>query len=142
MVKWPAQVGNYKNKTQILFRIEKGTLDVNDPAVNDYFPPDQIRVPFRNMVYIGDSDTDIPCMKLVNVNGGHSIGVYNPETGRKKKVQKMLRDRRIRYYAPADYTEGSELDTLVRKIILRTAANEALEAAHFRCMTETGDPEL
>ncbi len=137
LVKWPAQVVNYTNKTQFLFRIEKGTLDVNDPGVNDYFPPDQIRVPFRNMVYIGDSDTDIPCMKLVNVNGGHSIGVYNPETGKKEKVQKMFRDQRIRYYAPADYTEGSELDTLVKKIILRTSANEALEAAHFHCMMET-----
>jgi len=137
LVKWPAQVVNYTNKTQFLFRIEKGTLDVNDPGVNDYFPPDQIRVPFRNMVYIGDSDTDIPCMKLVNVNGGHSIGVYNPETGQKDKVQKMFRDQRIRYYAPADYTDGSELDTLVKKIILRTSANEALEAAHFHCMMET-----
>ena len=93
LVKWPAQVVNYTNKTQFLFRIEKGTLDVNDPAVNDYFPPEQIRVPFRNMVYIGDSDTDIPCMKLVNVNGGHSIGVYNPETGKKEKVQKMFEIR-------------------------------------------------
>ena len=137
LAKWPAQVVNYTNKTQFLFRIEKGTLDVNDPGVNDYFPPEQIRVPFRNMVYIGDSDTDIPCMKLVNVNGGHSIGVYNPETGKKEKVQKMFRDQRIRYYAPADYTEGSELDTLVKKIILRTSANEALEAAHFHCMMET-----
>ena len=134
---WPAMVVNYTNKTQFLFRIEKGVLDVNDPGVNEYFPPDQIRVPFRNIVYIGDSDTDIPCMKLVNMNGGHAIGVYNPETGKKEKVQKMLRDQRIRYYAPADYTEGSELDTLVRKIILRTSANEALEAAHFRCVTET-----
>jgi len=137
LAKWPAQVVNYTNKTQFLFRIEKGTLDVNDPAVNDYFPPDRIRVPFRNMVYIGDSDTDIPCMKLVSANGGHSIGVFNPETGRKEKVQKMLRDRRIRYYAPADYTEGSELDTLVRQIIIRTAANEALETVHNRCMAET-----
>lgn len=137
LAKWPAQVVNYTNKTQFLFRIEKGTLDVNDPAVNDYFPPDRIRVPFRNMVYIGDSDTDIPCMKLVSANGGHSIGVYNPETGCKEKVQKMLRDRRIRYYAPADYTEGSELDTLVRQIIVRTAANEALETAHNRCTAET-----
>ena len=137
LAKWPAQVVNYTNKTQFLFRIEKGTLDVNDPAVNDYFPPDRIRVPFRNMVYIGDSDTDIPCMKLVSANGGHSIGVFNPETGRKEKVQKMLRDRRIRYYAPADYTEGSELDTLVRQIIVRTAANEALETVHNRCTAET-----
>jgi 2-hydroxy-3-keto-5-methylthiopentenyl-1-phosphate phosphatase len=137
LAKWPAQAVNYTNKTQFLFRIEKGTLDVNDPAVNDYFPPDQLRVPFRNMVYIGDSDTDIPCMKLVSANGGHSIGVFNPETGRKEKVQKMLRDRRIRYYAPADYTEGSELDTLVRQIIVRTAANEALETVHNRCTAET-----
>ena len=49
----------------------------------------------------------------------------------------MFRDQRIRYYAPADYTEGSELDTLVKKIIIRTSANEALEAAHFHCMMET-----
>ena len=142
LAKWPAQVVNYTNKTQFLFRIEKGTLDVNDPGINDYYPPDQIRVPFRNMVYIGDSDTDIPCMKLVNVNGGHSIGVYNPETGRKEKVQKMFRDQRIRYYAPADYTEGSELDILVKKIILRTSANEALEAAHFHCMMETDNKKI
>ena len=71
---WPAQVVNYTNKTQFLFRIEKGVLDINDQGVNDYFSPEDIRVPFRNMVYIGDSDTDIPCMKLVNTYGGHSIG--------------------------------------------------------------------
>ncbi|MCR4941482.1 MAG: haloacid dehalogenase-like hydrolase, partial [Campylobacter sp.] len=67
---WPAQVVNYTNKTQFLFRIEKGTLDVNDPAVNDFFEPNEIRVPFRNMIYIGDSDTDVPCMKLINTNNG------------------------------------------------------------------------
>lgn len=77
---WPAQVVNYTNKTQFLFRIEKGVLDINDQGVNSFFKPDEYRVPFRNMVYIGDSDTDIPCMKLVNINGGHSIGVFNSET--------------------------------------------------------------
>ena len=66
---WPAQVVNYTNKTQFLFRISKGVLDVNDQAVNDYFSPENIKVPFRNMVYIGDSDTDIPCMKLINWTG-------------------------------------------------------------------------
>jgi 2-hydroxy-3-keto-5-methylthiopentenyl-1-phosphate phosphatase len=141
LAKWPAQVVNYTNKTQFLFRIEKGTLDVNDPAVNEFFPPDQVRVPFRNMVYIGDSDTDIPCMKLVNINGGHAIGVYNPDTGKKEKVQKMMRDYRIRYYAPADYTDGSELDGLVKKIILRTAANEELETIHFRCVEESEESQ-
>ena len=136
VAKWPAQVVNYTSKTQFLFRIEKGTLDVNDPAVNDYFPPERLRVPFRNMVYIGDSDTDIPCMKLVNVNGGHAIGVYNPETCNTEKVRRMIRDNRIRYFAPADYREGSELDGLVRKIIRWTAANEELERKHQACEAE------
>lgn len=134
VAKWPAQVVNYTNKTQFLFRIEKGVLDVNDFAVNDFFAPEDIRVPFRNMVYIGDSDTDIPCMKLVNTYGGHSIGVYNTE---KVKVYKMMRDRRIKYYTPADYSEGSELDTLVKSIIDRTVANEILESRHYECKKET-----
>lgn len=63
---WPSQVVNYTNKTQFLFRIEKGALDVNDSHINDFVKPEDYRVPFRNMIYIGDSDTDIPCMKLVN----------------------------------------------------------------------------
>ena len=138
---WPAQVINYTSKTQFLFRIEKGVLDINDPGVNAYFSPEEIRVPFRNMVYIGDSDTDIPCMKLVNTYGGHSIGVYDPATQNKKKVYKMMHDKRIRYYAPADYTERSELDLLVKAIIDKTAANEILEDRHFRNIAEAKEHE-
>lgn len=134
---WPAQVVNYTNKTQFLFRISKGVLDWNDPAVNDYFPPDEIRVPFRNMVYIGDSDTDIPCMKLVNSYGGHSIGVYDAETDDRSKVYKMMRDNRIRYFAPADYSEGTELDRLVKAIIDRTVANEKLESVYYQNLKES-----
>lgn len=133
---WPAQVINYTNKTQFLFRIEKGVLDVNDPAVNDFFSPEDIRVPFRNIVYIGDSDTDIPCMKLVNTYGGHSIGIYNKDTSDKTKVYKMFRDNRIRYFAPADYTEGSEIDRLLKAIIDRTSANELLEDIYYECKKE------
>ncbi len=129
---WPAQVVNFTNKTQFLFRIVKGVLDVNDDDVNDFFKPEELRVPFRNIVYIGDSDTDIPCMKLVNVNGGHSIGVYHPETQKKDRVYKMLRDNRIRYIAPADYNDGSELDELVKAIIDKTAVYEKLENKHIK----------
>ena len=133
---WPAQVINYTNKTQFLFRIQKGVLDINDPGVNDHFAPEEIRVPFSNMVYIGDSDTDIPCMKLVNSLGGHSIGVFNSHTKDKTKVYKMMRDGRIGYYAPADYTDGSELDTLIKAIVGRTAANAALASVHYACKGE------
>ena len=131
---WPAQMVNYTNKTQFLFRISKGVLEVNDPAVNDFFPPDQLRVPFRNMVYIGDSDTDIPCMKLVNANGGHSIGVYDPEKQNKDKVRRLVKENRIKYFAEADYSEGAALDQLVKQIIKRTVENEKLEELHYRAV--------
>lgn len=133
IARWPAQLINYTSKTQFLFRISKGMLDVNDPGVNDYVKPEDIRVPFRNMVYIGDSDTDVPCMKLVNSYGGHSIGVYSAETGDKSKVNKMMQEGRIKYFAPADYREGTELDTLVKAIIDKTVTAEVLENIHYRC---------
>ena len=135
-VRWPAQVVNYTNKTQFLFRIEKGVLNPNDPMVNDYIPLEDVRVPFRNMIYIGDSDTDVPCMRLVNAYGGHSIGVYNAETGDKTKVYKMMQEDRIRYFAPADYSDGSELDVLVKTIIDRTQANEKLHEIHRQMKNE------
>lgn len=133
---WPAQVVNYTDKTQFLFRIEKGVLDVNDQQVNTFFKQNELRIPFRNMVYIGDSDTDIPCMKLVNTNGGHSIGVYNSETNDKSKVFKMLSENRIKYFAPADYSENSTLEQLILKIIDRTKSNEILENFYFDCLDE------
>ena len=133
---WPAQVINYTNKTQFLFRVSKGVLDINDDAVNDYFPPDQIRVPTKNMVYIGDSFTDIPCMKVVNSFGGHSIGVYDPDTGNTEHVRKLLKENRIRYYAPADYTEGSQLDELIKMILDKTIAVAKLDKAYFTQLDE------
>jgi 2-hydroxy-3-keto-5-methylthiopentenyl-1-phosphate phosphatase len=138
---WPAQAVNYTSKTQFLFRIEKGVLDINDPGVNDYFTPENMRVPFRNMVYIGDSDTDIPCMKLVNSYGGHSIGVFDPATGNRDKVYRMMDDRRIRYFVPADYSEGTELDTLMKAIIDKTVAYEKLENIHIANALESKQEE-
>lgn len=136
---WPAQVINFTNKTQFLFRISKGVLGINDEGVNDYFAPDQIRVPFRNMVYIGDSDTDVPCMKLVNSYGGHSIGVYDPETNDTHRVRKMMRENRIRYYVPADYREGSDLDQLITMILDKTAAAEKLEDLYYSKLKESAE---
>lgn len=131
---WPAQCINYTNKTQFLFRIKKGALETNDTKVNDYLSEDKSRVPFRNMVYIGDSDTDIPCMKLVSINGGYSIGVHGKES--KNKVFKMIEEKRIKYFAEADYREGSELEKLLKNIIDRTVANEILEMKNMQCVRE------
>lgn len=89
------------------------------------------------MVYIGDSDTDVPCMKLVSINGGYSIGVHGKES--KNKVFKMIEENRIKYFTEADYTEDSELEKLLKYIIDRTAANEVLERKSVECVKEMLD---
>ena len=139
LAQWPAQVVNYTGKTQYLFRISKGILDVNDTGVNEYIEPEELRIPFRNIIYIGDSDTDIPCMKVVTSKGGHAIGVYDCNSKDKAKVQKMIRDKRISYYASADYSEGEELDVIVKAIIDRTAQNEKLEQMRAKYKRETAE---
>ena len=68
---WAASAVNYTNKTQFLFRINKGALDLSDHSeVNKYIAEDDRPVPFRNMIYIGDGDTDVPCMRTVKEQGG------------------------------------------------------------------------
>lgn len=132
---WPAQAINYTNKTQFLFRIQKGIFDINDTGVNDYIKPENQRVPFRNMIYIGDSDTDIPCMSLVNANGGHSIGVYDPI----KRIKiRSINDASSPYsvLCTSRLFNGSKLDTLVKQIIRKTAAYEVLEGEYIHCKYE------
>lgn len=126
---WPKMAVNYTNKTQFLFRINKGILDVSDDGnLNAYIPEDERSVPFRNMIYIGDGMTDVPCMKLVKINGGQSVAVYQKND--RRVVDTLLRDGRVDYYAKADYREGSELDLLIRKVILKMAVVSELAAEH------------
>ncbi len=133
---WPAQNINFTNKTQFLFRISKGTLDVNDNDVNRYYEPENIRVPFNNIVYIGDSQTDIPCMKLVNSLGGHSIGVYDPTFKNKARVHELIMDKRIKHFTQADYSEGSKLDELLHNIIDYTSAAYKLNKDYWENLEE------
>jgi len=122
---WPKNAVNYTTKTQFLFRINKGVTDLSkDEELNRYAPEDDRRVPFRNMVYIGDGLTDVPCMKLVKVNGGCSVAVY--QRGKKNRVEDLLLHDRVDYLELADYSEGSGLDRTVRDIIRQMAMKDAL----------------
>jgi 2-hydroxy-3-keto-5-methylthiopentenyl-1-phosphate phosphatase len=117
---WPKNAVNYTTKTQFLFRINKGVLDIsNDNDLNKFTLEEDRPIPFRNMIYIGDGLTDVPCMKLVKINGGHSIAVY--QDGRKDKVNELLKAERVDFLTPADYSEGSELDTMVKDMITQMA---------------------
>lgn len=127
---WAASAVNYTNKTQFLFRINKGALDLSDHSeVNKYVPEDDRPVPFRNMIYIGDGDTDVPCMRTVKEQGGVSIAVHPPgDIALAEKTAGLKRDRRVQFTADADYAEGSALDAYVRAAIDKMAAVERLKA--------------
>ena len=122
---WPKNVVNYTTKTQFLFRINKGVSDLSDDrTLNDYVPEDERRIPFRNMIYIADGITDVPCMKLVKVNGGYSIAVY--QKNKKTQANELLKDSRVNYIAKADYKKDSELDKLMQSVIAEIASKDKL----------------
>ncbi len=123
---WPKNAVNYTTKTQFLFRINKGILDIsNDYDLNKYTPEDERPIPFRNMVYIGDGLTDVPCMRLVKANGGYSIAVY--QKGKRSKVEDLIQHKRVDFISLADYSEGSDLDVTVRDIICKMAMVDSLK---------------
>lgn len=79
------------------------------------------------MVYLGDGQTDVPCFRLVKDQGGHSIAVYRPRTKRAKTLsQRLLKEGRVNFTAPADYREKSELDQAVKATMEKVAADEYL----------------
>lgn len=127
VAEWPAQAVNYTNKTQFIFRIAKGIFEEYDDRVNDSMPENKLYIPYENIVYIGDSATDIPCMRLVKSKGGYSIGVFDPEKDIRQKVYQLFNDGRINYFAPADYSSRSELTKYVKQIIDSVAAKEKMK---------------
>lgn len=128
VAKWPALAVNYTTKTQFLFRINKGVLNVYDNSkINEFIPKEDRPVPFEHMVFIGDGETDIPCFRLVKEQRGHSIAVFKPSTkGARDKAEKLIKDGRINFIAPANYSENSEMDKFIKGIIDKAAADGAL----------------
>jgi len=125
MPKWPAIALNYTSKTQFLFRINKGIENAWDnKQINKFVSKQDRTMPFENMIYIGDGETDIPAMKIVKVEGGHSIGVYVPNT---KKPEGLLKEDRVNFLAPADYSKDSKLYKIIENIIDKVATDSVLK---------------
>lgn len=122
MAVFPKMAVNYTNKTQFVYRINKGIFDINnDKDLNRSLPDSERRVLFPNMVYIGDGLTDVPCMKLVKQGGGHSIAIYHREE--KEQAMPLLKHDRVDWMFEADYRKGSGLDKAM-KMLIENLANE------------------
>ena len=123
---WPAVVVDYTKKTQFLFKINKGIREVSDKVrINEFVPSDERPVPFERMIYFGDGETDVPCMRTIKSNGGHSFAVYGNE---KKRLlaQQLLSEGRVNFALPADYTVGGQLMEVVKRILDKVKADYTL----------------
>jgi 2-hydroxy-3-keto-5-methylthiopentenyl-1-phosphate phosphatase len=132
---WPALAINYTNKTQYLFRINKGIDNSFDNTIiNKYVEHNKRPIPFPRMIYLGDGETDVPAMKMIKQEGGTAIAVYDPHKRNKKGkptakqiCEELILQNRADYIAPADYTENSRLYKILTTLINKIVEEERLK---------------
>ena len=138
---WPKLAVNFTAKTQFVYRINKGVLDVSDDkTLNDSMPDDSKRVPFHNMVYVGDGLSDVPCMKMMRAYGGQAIAVY--QESNRLGVEDLLAKGRVDFIFRADYSEGTALDATVKDIIRKIAILDRLGEENVQQLRSIGGDVL
>ena len=138
---WPKLAVNFTAKTQFVYRINKGVLDVsNDRDLNASMPDDSKRVPFTSMIYMGDGLSDVPCMKMMRAYGGQAIAVY--QASNRAGVEDLLAKGRVDYIFQADYRAGSALEATVQDIIRKMAVTDRLWEENARQVRSIGGDVL
>lgn len=113
------QAISFTEKTKCLFEINKGVVDesrTNPYAVNEYVRSEDHRIPFRNIIYLGDGLTDVPCFSLVDHNDGSAFGVFDPkrEGSPKNAFEKLVAPSRVKTMNAPKYRKTDELGALLR----------------------------
>jgi hypothetical protein len=104
---FPKRVITDTGKTQYLFRINKGIEDLGE-SINGHMPESERPIPWSNMIYFGDGETDVPSMALMKKSGGAAVAVHTPGAS-PRTCEELFRAGRVDFYAGADYRRGSDL---------------------------------
>ncbi len=124
---WPARVINYSTKIQYISKINKGLDKLDDVGVNEFMPKKDRRIPYSRIVYFGDGMTDIPSMKFIKERGGNAVAVYEPDSDNRSVAIKLLKDDRVNFALPADYSDGSQIDNVIKTILEKISKEANLE---------------
>ena len=141
LASWPKLDVNFTNKTQFVYRINKGILDVaKDKELNASMPDDSKRIPFTNMIYIGDGLSDVPCMKMMRAYGGQAVAVY--QASNRAGVEDLLAKGRVDFIFPADYRDGTLFDETMKNIVRKIAIADALAEENQQQLRSLGRSEV
>lgn len=124
---FPKRVITDTGKTQYLFRINKGIEDLGE-SINAHMAEDLRPIPFRNMIYFGDGETDVPSMALMRKSGGHAVAVHPQERGKGYATcVELFRAGRVDFFAEADYRRESDLFKRTCLLLDRILADIAVQ---------------
>lgn len=113
-IQFPRRIVSFTDKTRYLFHIQKGIVGAasrNKPfEVNKKVDQDKLRVPFQQMIFVGDGYTDIPCFSLIRRSGGIAFGVWDPRhRDKRSRAWGFIQEGRVSNLNQARYDEEAEL---------------------------------
>jgi phosphoserine phosphatase len=133
-IKYVKRCVTFTEKTKYLFEINKGIAPKearrNPYLVNKNVDVPKRRIHFKNMIYVGDGLTDIPCFSLLKKLSGTAFGVFDPaqtKSAKRALVEFLKPDRVISVHAPR-YGKNDELGSLLRAAVGARCAQLKVEA--------------
>jgi phosphoglycolate phosphatase-like HAD superfamily hydrolase len=122
---------SFTEKTRFLFGINKGLsvteIRTKPYRINDALSQSARRIPFTQMIYIGDGPSDIPSLSTIAQYGGAGIGVSAPK-GSFKRGYELARGKRITVGPyTANYKKGSDMRKVLEETILRIGLEISLD---------------
>lgn len=135
-ITFPRRIVSFTDKTRYLFHIQKGLVGPefrNKPfEVNRKVPQEHLRVPFDQMVFVGDGYTDIPCFSLIKRANGYAFGVWDPKhRDKRSRAWGFVEQGRVSNLNFARYDEEAELYQLLEAALTGLAGNLSLKSRAY-----------
>jgi len=132
-IAFPRRIVSFTDKTRYLFHVQKGIIGPRFRGkpfeVNRKVPGDRLRVPFDQMVFVGDGYTDIPCFSLIRRAGGFAFGVWDPKhRDKRSRAWGFIEEGRVSNLNQARYDPEAELYQWLEEALTSLASRIALKS--------------